>query len=221
MSALQNVEHSYEAELVRKAIHLSSLSIPIVYFLITKSAALTILVPLTLVFLVADIGRLFHTPTRILFDRYFGWLLRVHERNNETRRLNGATYVLLSATVCIWVFPKVIAISAFAILIVSDTAAALIGRKYGRHPFLKKSLEGALAFLVTALIVIGLAPKAEYRFAEYLIGAIAALAGAVVEALTIAIDDNLSIPIVLAGVMWILYIVLLPNVNVFALDAMR
>jgi dolichol kinase len=221
MSALQNVEQSYEAEVVRKAIHLSSLSIPVVYFLIAKSTALTILIPLTLAFAAADIGRLFHKPTRRLFDRYFGWLLRAHERDNETRRLNGATYVLLSATVCIWIFPKVIAINAFAILIVSDTAAALVGRKYGRHPFLKKSMEGTLAFLISALIVIALAPKVEYRVTEYLIGAIAAGGGAVIEALTIAIDDNLSIPIALGSIMWILYFVFLPSVNVFALDAMR
>jgi dolichol kinase len=220
MSALLNVEHSYRTELVRKAIHLSSLSIPIVYFFITKAAALTILVPLTLAFVLADVARFSHEPTRTIFEQYFGSLLRAHERGNEVRRLNGATYVLLSAAVCIWVFPKVIVITAFAILIISDTSAALIGRKYGRHPFLKKSFEGTLAFFVSALIVVAITPKVEYHLMEYIIGAIAALCGALIEALSIAVDDNLSIPIGIGIVTWVLYILFLPGVNVFALDAL-
>ena len=219
MSSLPSVEHSYAAELVRKTIHLSSLSIPIVYFFIAKSAALAILIPLTLAFLAADLTRFFHAPTKKVFGEYFGWLLRMHERDTNARRLNGATYVLLSATICILVFPKIIAITAFTILIISDTSAALIGRKYGRHKFLKKSLEGTVAFFLSALIVVAVTPKIQYLATEYVIGAIAALCGSLIEALPIAVDDNLSIPVGLGVIMWLLYALLLPGVNVFGLEA--
>ena len=219
MSSLPSVEHSYAAELVRKTIHLSSLSIPIVYFFIAKSAALAILIPLTLAFLAADLTRFFHAPTKKVFEEYFGWLLRMHERDTNARRLNGATYVLLSATICILVFPKIIAITAFTILIISDTSAALIGRKYGRHKFLKKSLEGTVAFFLSALIVVAVTPKIQYLATEYVIGAIAALCGSLIEALPIAVDDNLSIPVGLGVIMWLLYALLLPGVNVFGLEA--
>jgi len=58
--------------------------------------------------------------------------------------------------------PKVVFITAFSILIISDSSAALIGRRFGRRKFLRKSLQGAGAFFVTALIVVVLAPKIAY-----------------------------------------------------------
>lgn len=218
MNELPNVEQSYAVEIARKAIHLCSLSIPIVYYFVSKSTALTILIPIAVLFGVSDVIRLLHPPTGRLYEKYFGFLLRSHERNDRGRRLNGATYVLLSAAVCIWLFPKVIVITAFTILIVSDSFAALIGRKFGRHRFMGKSFEGSSAFLLSALVVVAVAPKISYLPTEYLIGIAAAVLGAVVEALPPIIDDNLSIPISISLAMWLLYDALLPAVNVFGLD---
>lgn len=213
-----SVEKSYKAELVRKAIHLCSLSIPIVYSFISKSTALSILVPLTLLFLAADLVRHSHGAMNDLFNKYVGWLLRPHERSGQAKRLNGATYVLLSACLCVWLFPKVVTITVFAILIVSDTSAALVGRKLGKHRFFGKSLEGAAAFLISALIVVAVAPKIGYLPAEYVVGVIVALLGAVVESLSIPVDDNFSIPISTGLAMWFMYSLFLPDLNVFALD---
>lgn len=221
MNNLPDVERSYAGELARKAIHLSSLSIPIVYSFISTSTALKLLVPLTLVFGLADVVRLLSPRFRRLYHDWFGWLLRAHEKNDGEKRLNGATYVLLSATIGILLFPKVIIITAFAILIVSDSVAALVGRKFGRHPFMKKSLEGTFGFFVSAVAVVCLAPKVSYVPAEYAIGVAAAFVGAVVEAMPIALDDNLSIPFSIGAVMWLMYGVFLPTLNVFALDAAR
>ena len=218
MSDLPSVEHSYGVELARKAIHMCSLSIPVVYYFVTKTTALAILLPLTAAFTLADIARLTIPAVRRVFDAVFGFLLRRHEKNTERRRLNGASYVLISASLCVWLFPKVIVITAFAILIISDSAAALIGRKFGRHPFLGKSFEGASAFFVSAVIVVALAPKVNYLPLEYGIGIVAALLGSVVESLSVTIDDNLSIPVAISVVMWLMYSILLPAVDVFKLD---
>ncbi len=220
MNELANVDHSYATELVRKAIRLCSLSIPIIYYFIPKSTALAILVPLTALFLVADVARFLHPPTGRLFHSLFGWLLREHERRSDVRRLTGATNVLLSATVCVWVFPKLITVTAFAILIISDTSAALIGRKFGKRPFLKKTREGAVAFCVSALIVVALTPKIAYILPEYVVGGFAALIGTVVESLSIIIDDNISIPLSIGSSLWLMYAVFLPHLNVFALDSL-
>ena len=220
MTGLPNVEHSYGSELIRKGIHLSSLSIPIIYYFLSKGAALTILVPVTALFLVADIARLYHEPSGRLFGRAFGFLLRPHERNDLGRHLTGASYVLLSATLGVLVFPKVIAITSFAILIVSDSAAALIGRRYGRHPFMKKTAEGTFAFFVSALIVVAIAPKVSYLPQEYLIGGAAAFVGSIVEAVSVGIDDNVSIPFSIGAAMWLLYWAFLPALNLFKLDTL-
>jgi len=219
MNGLPNVEESYGVELIRKSIHLCSLSIPIVYYFISKSTALTILVPLTAAFALSDIARLFNPAAGRLYNQYFGFLLRDHEQHDHGKKLNGATYVLLSATICVLVFPKVIVVTAFTILIISDTSAALFGRKFGKHRFLRKTLEGSSAFFVTALIVVAVAPKIGNLAAEYMIGFVAALLGAVVEAVSNnEIDDNLSIPITVGTAMWLMYAIFLPAVNVFALD---
>ncbi|HXX64474.1 MAG TPA: SEC59/DGK1/VTE5 family protein [Bacteroidota bacterium] len=218
MRFLQSVEESYATELLRKAIHLLSLLIPVIYYFISKQTALAILVPLTILFAVSDISRLFVPPVGRLYNSYFGFLLRAHERNEQGRRLNGATYVLLAATLLVCFFPKVIVLTAFAILIISDSSAALIGRRFGRHRFLSKSLEGATAFFLSALMVVAFAPKVEYLPGEYVIGAVGAALGAVVEASAIGLDDNLSIPLAVGSTMWLLYVTFLPAVNLFKLD---
>ncbi len=218
MSELQNVDHNYGAEIVRKGIHLLSLTIPVLYYFLPKTVALSVLIPLTLAFLLSDVARLFLPSIGRLYEHLFGWLLRKHEQNRRGRRLNGATYVLLSAVLCIWLYPKIIVITAFAILIVSDSAAALIGRRFGKRPFLGKSLEGTSAFLVTAFCVVALAPKIAYLPGEYLIGGASAFLGAIVEAGVLGIDDNLSIPLSIGAAMWILYTLFLPTLDLYTLD---
>ena len=218
MNSLPDVERSYSGELARKAIHLSSLSIPIVYSFISKSTALSILVPLTLLVGCTDAARHLFPPFRLFYHRWLGWLMRAHEKDEKGKRLTGATYVLLAASIGIMIFPKVIIITAFAIMIVSDTVAALIGRKFGKHPFMSKSLEGTVAFFLSSVGVVCLAPKVGYVPAEYFIGFAAALLGAVVEAMSITVDDNLSITFSVGGIMWLMYTVFLPAINVFALD---
>jgi dolichol kinase len=107
----------------------------------------------------------------------------------------------------------VIAINAFTILIISDTTSALVGRRFGRHRFLAKSLEGSLAFFISAVIVILIAPKVSRLPAEYVVGIIAASIGAVVEALPNRIDDNLSIPLAVGFSLWWLYMLFLPTLD--------
>ncbi len=219
MNELASVEESYSTEIIRKSIHLISLSIPVIYYFIPRSTALAILIPLALVFGLSDLARLHIPAVGSIYNRFFGFLLRRHESRSAKPRLNGATFVLLSAVICVWFFPKVIVVTAFSILIISDSAAALIGRRYGRHRFLGKSLEGTTAFLITALLVVAVAPKIGYYPAEYLLGSIAAVVGSIVEAVSgETLDDNLSIPISISVVMWLLYTLLLPMVNVWALD---
>ena len=83
---------------------------------------------------------------------------------------------------------------------------------------MSKSLEGASAFFLSGLLVVAIAPKVEYSAAEYVIGAAAALTGAVVEASAIGLDDNLSIPLTVGATMWVLYLIFLPALNLFKLD---
>jgi dolichol kinase len=216
-SELKHLEHNatidYRYEIARKGIHLFSLSIPVIYYFISQQLALCLLLPLTAGFIIIDMARYYIPVVSQWFYKWFGWLLRRHETDIKKKRLNGASNVLISALLCVLIFPKVIAINAFTILIISDTTAALLGRRFGRHRFLGKSLEGSLAFFISAVIVILIAPKVSGIHMEYVIGIIAAAIGTIVEALPIKIDDNISIPLTVGFSLWCLYLLLLPALD--------
>ena len=215
MTPTDNGTIHYRDELVRKLIHLFSLSIPIIYYFISRSEGILILSILTGAALILDLSRHLSPSVGKVFYKIFGFLLRKHEIDSNKKNLNGATYVLISALICVILFPKVLFITAFTILIISDTMAALIGRKFGKHKFLSKSLEGTLAFFVSASIVVFFTPKMENLPAEYLIGLIAAAVGAIVENISFGFaDDNLAIPISIGFTMWLLYMAILPELQI-------
>lgn len=210
---------SFQYELIRKGIHMMSLSIPVVYYFIPKSTALALLIPLMLLFLVADLLRSYHKPSFKLYNRIFGRMLRAHEKTLQKKTLNGATWVLLSAVFCVLVFPKLITITAFAILIISDTTAALIGRRFGTRKFNDKSLEGSSAFVISAAIVILFTPKVQHLFAEYLIAVVSGVIGALAEVFSFdIIDDNFAIPVAIGAALWLMYALFLPELNIYLLD---
>lgn len=214
MTALDKGSIDYKNELLRKGIHLVSLSIPVVYYFITRELALMILVPLVIFSITADLYRYRNNTFGNIFYKIFGFLLRDHEKDHVKKNLNGATYVLIAAVITVLIFPKVIAVSAFAILIVSDISAALIGRRFGKVKFLSKSLEGTSAFFISACIVILLAPKVAGLPVEYLIGFIAAFVGAIAENISYGYaDDNLTIPLSVGITMWALYALFLPGMS--------
>lgn len=212
---IENIEVNYKIEYIRKGIHFCSLSIPVIYFFIDKSTALSILIPITSLFVISDLARYYSKPAADLFYKLFGWLLRNHEIDNKHKRLNGASNILISAIICIIIFPKFLTVTAFAVLIISDSMAALIGRKFGKHKFFKKSLEGALAFIASGIVVILFTPKVNSVFAEYIIATFGVIIGSIFEALSITIDDNITIPISIGLTIWILYTIFLPDYNLY------
>lgn len=213
MTNNKNGEIDYKNELLRKSIHLTSLLIPIIYYFIPKELGLTLLIPLVVISLTVDTLKIFSRKFRALFIKFFGFMLREHELDASKHTYTGATFVLLSALISLLLFPKIIFITAFSILIISDTSAALIGRKYGKHKFLAKSLEGSTAFFVSAVIVVLLAPKVTGDLTEYLIGIAGAFVATFGENLSYGwADDNFVIPLSAGATMWLLYYWLMPNV---------
>ena len=176
--------------------------------------ALAVLITATFAFVAVDVARYYYGPIEIWFYRTFGRLLRSRETSDDKKRLNGATHVLIAATLAVLIFPKIVAITSFMILIISDLTAALVGKRFGKHQLFGKSLEGSAAFLLSALLIVGILPKIDYRAGEYAIGAVAALAGTVIEALPVDIDDNLSIPLVVGGFLWAGYALLYPMLDI-------
>jgi dolichol kinase len=208
-------DQSVRSEILRKGIHLLSVVIPVLYFLTPRTTALLISALLMVLAFAVDLGRYYYPPFAGRFNTIFGRLLRRHESDPGAKRLNGGTYVLIAATLSILIFPKLIAIIAFIILIVSDLAAALVGRMFGRRRFFGKSLEGSIAFFLSGLLVVAATPKFEYLPGEYLIGVIALIVGTVIEALPTDIDDNLSVPLSVGLTMWGGYALFYPMLDLY------
>ena len=210
-------------EIVRKLIHLGSLSIPVVYYFIPRTLALELIVPVTVAFVLVDLARYDVPFVSGLFYRFFGFMLRKHEVDGQRHALNGASYLLISAVICISIFPKLIMVGSFTVLILADAASAVFGKRFGRHKIfpqrrLPKSYEGSLAFIIAGVLAVLLTPKVNYSLAEYVIGAASVGVASFAEVLSYGIvDDNLAIPISFGLANWALYVIFLPHLNVFFL----
>ncbi|MCG8344330.1 MAG: SEC59/DGK1/VTE5 family protein [Chlorobiales bacterium] len=207
----ESVNRNYRFELARKLIHLSSVIIAIIYCTITKELALVLLVPLFFGFLVVDLMKNFIPPLSRWYHDTFDPMLRKHELEKEPLQFNGATYISFSALLLVLIFPKIIAITCFSLVAVSDTMAALAGKKFGHHRIGEKSLEGSLAFLVSALLIVAIVPRLDLTA-----GIITAITATAVEAFTLRInrykiDDNLTIPLVSAFICYLYYILVIPH----------
>ena len=122
-----------------------------------------------------------------IYNKYFSVITRDFEVNSFT----GASYVLLSSCIIIYILPKNIAILSLLIMTISDSFASLIGRRYGKIKLFNKTLEGTLAFFLSSILIIILMPG---------IILIPALIGVLVSTMVesssfLGIDDNLSVPL--------------------------
>lgn len=181
-------------EIRRKIVHLATLIIPIGYGFTSKETVLVFLLPLFFGLLLTDLLRHFHPGMASLFKKYFfGKVLREEEKPT----LMGSTYFLFSSILTILLFPQSIAIVSILILILSDTFAALIGKGIGKVPIFGKTLEGTVAFFLTAFLIVWIYPNLD-RFS----GSLAALGAAMIEVLPIPLDDNLTIPLGAGAIMF-------------------
>ena len=186
--------HEYQ----RKAIHLFNLIIPFGYWFIIpdQNQFKIIIITLTALFILADYFRKKSKIIKKLFILFFDKMLREHELKGQ---FTGATWVMISASVTILVFPKYIAIISLIFMSIGDTFAALIGREFGKLKIYDKSFEGFLGGLIACLVVA-------YCFdpLPFYISGFGALAAMLFETLPLPLDDNFRIPIGSAIIMTIL-----------------
>jgi dolichol kinase len=187
---------TWQAEISRKVLHVATAIIPTVYLFTERTTMLALLSTCTVVAVVVEILRQVQPHFAVLFKRSVGFMVR----SSEWRRVCGATYVFLGALLAVLLFPQKVAVAGLLILSISDTAAALIGLRFGRAPFLGKTLSGSLAFLVTAYGILVLTlPDPRGRL---LLLAMAVTLVEAVPALKLGqfeLNDNLTIPL-LTGV---------------------
>ena len=184
------------SEYFRKIIHIFNLVIPFTYlfFLESRFQALRILVPLTLFAIVIEYLRVHSVIIKKIFNNFLKSMLRIHEMDGK---YTGATWVFISSTLTIAIFPKEIAIISLVYMSLGDTIAGLVGRKFGKTKFYNKSIEGSLAGLIVCLLS-GYLVNLTLPLVVVFSGAFAAM---FIELLPMPIDDNLSVPLFAGTIM--------------------
>ena len=180
------------AELLRKTTHLAGFFLPLFYIVLDRSTMLVIVGCLAGIAVVVEFLKWVSARFRALFFRVFKPILRTHEQKGA---LTGATYYIVSILLCIFFFEKSIAIVCIFFIILGDTAAALVGKKWGQTKLIgNKSLEGSAAcFIVCAAISL--------FWLNPIIGLTCAFVATIVELLPLRINDNLTVPIISGAVM--------------------
>lgn len=199
---------SFRQELLRKGVHLSSLWM----------AALILFWPgndrtLFCFFLTCLILNLFCeyayarrmpviTP---IYGFLFGRMLRKDPAPGDWV-VSGSPPVFLAAALTTLLFPRYIAAVSLGVMLTADTAAALIGRRFGRHKLNGgKSAEGTLAFFVTgtlfACVVLRIAGELSWRMAAWAAAGVLLASLAELFQKQLRLDDNLTIPLSCGAVM--------------------
>ena len=136
-----------------------------------------------------------------MLTRYF---YRAEERLKESAGVPMAMAYLLT----ILSFPKSIAIAAIFTLALADPLSAIIGIRFGkRHLVKEKTLEGSAAFFTATFTVVLMVL---WSFNGQLSGAIwatallTALLGSAFEMIPLRLDDNMTIPLFTAFILWII-----------------
>jgi dolichol kinase len=172
-------------ELGRKVFHVGSVALPVFAWAVPRPVGVVVLGGIAAVAVAVDHARLRYRVPRYYFLRATRTLLRRHER----RGFAGATYMAVGYAVALAVFPLPVAVAGMLYNGLGDAAAALVGKRWGRHRTAwGKSWEGFAAGLATSLavgmVVPGISPAG---------AVLGALAAATLEFLPLRLDDNVRV----------------------------
>lgn len=142
--------------------------------------------------LALDVARLAVPRVNLWFYR----LLRPLLTPREAQRVAGSTWYVAGILAAVALFPPGAAVPATWVLALADPAAGWVGRRWGRRPLGAGTLEGFAVFVLVAGAILTVAVP----LPAALLGAIV---GGLVEIAPWRVDDNLTIPPVVAGVLWI------------------
>lgn len=191
----KNHQIGLKNELQRKAIHLCSVIIPVSYYFLERNFLLVVVGAGTAFMILLDVFRKLFPAVDNFYVKIMGFVLRKKELNVKEHYLTGGTYYAIGVFLPLILFVREIAASAILIMIISDTFAALVGKKFGKHNLWNKSVEGSITFFILGMLIVFLTPKVSANYLEYVYAAVALAVATVIEALPFEIDDNISVPL--------------------------
>ncbi len=205
-AATQELSHRSELHLSRKVWHISTGLIGLSLFHRYGNQS-SIMMWAGVIFAVG-IGGLLFDFARLRIPRLNLFILKWAKalyRKSEAETLSGLPFYALGVALALAIFPFKMAILGIWFLILADPCCSLIGVLYGKHKTVPhKTLEGSAAgfvmcFSITFIFLYLERGQADF-LTSFLFALLAGLIGSFSELLsTTGIDDNLTIPIVSAG----------------------
>ena len=192
-------------QLPRRMVHMGmGAFIALVYhFLLTHERAIYILGTCACTVYIIEQIRTSYPEYMAKFDVIFKHIFRAEEQLKESA---GVPYIM-ALLLTILSFPKPIALVAILTLAVADPLSAIIGIRFGKHKWaVSKSMEGSAAFFISTLVIsttILLHFTDAYWGWVVLLTFISSLVISVFELIPLRIDDNLTIPLFTAFILWI------------------
>lgn len=139
--------------------------------------------------------------------RHAPWVNRLLVRAEEQFRESAMIPYAIAVLLTILTVPKAAAIVAIYTLAIADPLAAVVGLRWGRRRICDgRSLEGSAAFFAATLAIAAFVLARGTDGSALAIGGAAvtiAFAAAGCELLPLRIDDNLTIPLVVGFMTWI------------------
>ena len=198
-------EHTWK----RRAFHLcAALAIPIVALAFGYKPAVYFAAVAAATLAAGEAVRLIVPAVNVRLLALLGAFFKPREKRSPT----AATYLALASLLVLFLFGREIAVLALLFTALGDPAAGIVGTRYGRlrirvlgRRLGGKSVEGTLAFFAAATAVaLGLWAAGVYgTLWPALAGAAVA---ALVEFLPIPVEDNVTVPLASAAVMWLLWV---------------
>ncbi len=186
---------SIKDEIYRKIFHLLLILVPVGYYFLEKWKLLAILIPISIIVISLDFYRRKNQKIQSYFIKIFGPILREHKI--EQNKFCSASYACFAITIMFLLFKSEIAILGTFILIICDSAAAIIGRNFQSEPFFEKTLYGSAAFFISGILVlIACGSHHNFKASLYIFGLFSLFVATMIEARPglLNIDDNFTAP---------------------------
>lgn len=190
----------YGEEVKRKLVHLSSLWMPLAILFLPREVMIGVFAFCLAGNLIVEYLRARRVPgVTPVYDALFGRMLREEPRPGQWI-ISGGPYVFAAALTVTCLVPAPVAAASMAVMLLGDTAAALVGRRFGRYKFFNgKSLEGCAAFLLAGYAGAMLFLRGAY-WVQMILAVFAGMLAEFFEK-NLHLDDNFSIPVV-AALVW-------------------